>query len=233
MSSMYQTFVPTFLYIKKHTITGKLYFGKTIKNPEKYNGSGKYWLRHIKCHGKEHIETLWYCLYTDKQILMDAAISFSKLWNVANSSSWLNLKEETGVDGGGTKGRKLSKKEILDRSKKWIIKSPAGKIFNICNLQKFCRENDLDHTIMRRIYKGKVKHNKLWQCKPENIEYNFYDVSQLKSSIRSCILIDPNGETHQVNNIRQFSIKNKLRPNAISSLVTGKRKYHLGWKLQP
>lgn len=44
-------FRPTFLYIKQHTITGKLYFGKTSKNLDKmlsYKGSGKYWLDHIK-----------------------------------------------------------------------------------------------------------------------------------------------------------------------------------------
>lgn len=38
-----RTFEPTYLYIKQHSITGKLYFGKTVKNPEKYNGSGSPW----------------------------------------------------------------------------------------------------------------------------------------------------------------------------------------------
>lgn len=52
-------YTPTYLYIKQHTITGKLYFGKTIKDPEKYMGSGTHWKRHINKHGKEHVETLW------------------------------------------------------------------------------------------------------------------------------------------------------------------------------
>lgn len=57
------SFVPTYLYIKRHTITGKLYFGKTTKTDmdfSKYKGSGKHWSNHIKKHGKEHVETIWF-----------------------------------------------------------------------------------------------------------------------------------------------------------------------------
>lgn len=41
------------LYIKTHNITGLKYFGKTIKNPFKYKGSGKYWTRHLAIHGND------------------------------------------------------------------------------------------------------------------------------------------------------------------------------------
>ena len=51
---------PTYLYIKQHTKTGLLYFGKTVNDPNKYHGSGKRWVKHIKKHGKQYIETLWY-----------------------------------------------------------------------------------------------------------------------------------------------------------------------------
>ena len=41
-------FCLTYLYVKKHAVTGKLYFGKTTaKDPIKYPGSGKYWSNHI------------------------------------------------------------------------------------------------------------------------------------------------------------------------------------------
>lgn len=32
--------LPTYLYVKQHTITGLKYFGKTIKDPYVYPGSG-------------------------------------------------------------------------------------------------------------------------------------------------------------------------------------------------
>lgn len=93
-------FKPTYLYIKQHSITGKLYFGKTVKDPEKYLGSGKHWIRHIKKHGIEHIETIWYCLFLDKESCTEFALNFSKQENIVESKDWLNLKPENGLDGG-------------------------------------------------------------------------------------------------------------------------------------
>lgn len=113
------SFKPTFLYIKRHSITGLMYFGKTTKtNPLVYNGSGKYWTHHIEKHGKQHIETLWYCLYTDIETLQEAALSLSNSLEVALSESWANLKPENGLDGGsfvgynGFKGKKHSVEHI-------------------------------------------------------------------------------------------------------------------------
>jgi len=48
-----------FLYVKQHTVTGKFYFGKTVRDPLKYRGSGTVWNRHIKVHGKDQIAPLW------------------------------------------------------------------------------------------------------------------------------------------------------------------------------
>lgn len=91
------SFKPTYLYIKQHSVTGKLYFGKTFRDPEKYKGSGTHWLRHIKKHGKEHVVTLWYCLFYDKEELTKFAIQFSEQQNIVKSDDWLNLIEENGL----------------------------------------------------------------------------------------------------------------------------------------
>jgi len=40
-----------YLYLKTHNKTGLKYLGKTIQNPYKYQGSGEYWIPHIKKHG--------------------------------------------------------------------------------------------------------------------------------------------------------------------------------------
>jgi hypothetical protein len=34
------TIEQTYLYLKKHNQTGLTYFGKTVRNPESYTGSG-------------------------------------------------------------------------------------------------------------------------------------------------------------------------------------------------
>jgi hypothetical protein len=114
-------FVPTYLYIKQHSITGKLYFGKTIQNPEKYYGSGVHWLRHIEKHGKEYVITLWYCLFLDKSSIQDFSINFSEQQNIIESNDWLNLIIENGLDGCPV-GTKFTK-EHCDN----ISKSKIGK----------------------------------------------------------------------------------------------------------
>jgi len=92
-----QSFPPTYLYIKQHSITGKLYFGKTTKNPETYNGSGIRWTKHFSYHGKEYIENVWYCLFLDEQSINEFAVNFSKENDIVKSDNWLNLIEETGL----------------------------------------------------------------------------------------------------------------------------------------
>lgn len=92
-------FKPTFLYIKQHSITGLLYFGKTTKNPEKYKGSGKHWKRHLSKHGSQHVLTVWYCLFYEHDICSDFAIMFSEINSIVKSEKWANLIIENGTDG--------------------------------------------------------------------------------------------------------------------------------------
>lgn len=92
-------FTPTYLYIKRHSVTGKLYFGKTIRDPETYFGSGLHWKRHIEKHGKDHVETLWYCLFIDKESCPEFALNFSEQRQIVESKEWLNVKPENGLDG--------------------------------------------------------------------------------------------------------------------------------------
>jgi hypothetical protein len=92
---------PTFLYIKRHKITGLKYLGKTTKtNVESYNGSGVYWKKHILKHGVEHIETLWISEpFYDKNLLVDFSVLLSELLDVEKSNEWANLIIENGLDG--------------------------------------------------------------------------------------------------------------------------------------
>lgn len=98
MSIYNKPFPPTFLYIKKHKKTGLSYFGKCVgRSPEKYVGSGTHWKRHIAKHGKEHIENVWYCLFTCKDQIREFALNFSKINNITKSKDWANLIEENGI----------------------------------------------------------------------------------------------------------------------------------------
>ena len=93
-------FIPTFLYIKQHSITCLLYFGKTTQDPEKYFGSGTRWLNHVNKHGKEHVINLWYCLFLDEESITKFAKLFSEQNQIVESKSWANLMPENGLTGG-------------------------------------------------------------------------------------------------------------------------------------
>jgi hypothetical protein len=103
---IYTEIPPTYLYIKKHSITGLKYFGKTTESdPYKYLGSGTYWKKHYKKHGKEFIETIWVSdPFTDKELLIEFALKFSEENNIVKSKDWANLIPENGLQGGGNKG---------------------------------------------------------------------------------------------------------------------------------
>ena len=97
--TIYSEFKPTYLYIKQHSLTGKLYLGKTGKFPETYLGSGKYWIKHIKKHGRKHVITVWYCLFFNHELCEELALQLSKINNIVDSDEWANLREENGCDG--------------------------------------------------------------------------------------------------------------------------------------
>jgi hypothetical protein len=107
-------FKPTWLYIKQHQTTGLKYFGKTTTvDPYTYNGSGKYWKKHLQAHGYD-ISTVWCRLFTNKSELTEYSINFSKEHNIVESAEWANLKIENGLDGApiGTKMTAQTKEKI-------------------------------------------------------------------------------------------------------------------------
>jgi hypothetical protein len=93
-------FRPTRLYIKE--LNGLKYFGKSVSaDIEKYHGSGKRWLNHIKKYGTNKIETIWISdWFYDPLLLKEYATSFSIKHSIVDSDEWANLCVETGLNGG-------------------------------------------------------------------------------------------------------------------------------------
>jgi hypothetical protein len=124
-------FIPTYLYIKTHNITGLKYFGKTIGDPFKYRGSGIYWLRHLKDHGY-NVRTDVIGYYTLQEECMSIATQFSKdndivhAVNENNKKVWANQIIENGIDGGAT-GRTIYNPHSEESKKKMSV-SRKGSI---------------------------------------------------------------------------------------------------------
>lgn len=90
-----------YLYIKTHNKTGLKYFGKTIREPFSYLGSGTYWKKHLHKHGND-IKTEIVAVFEDKQKASDFALTFSETYDIVNSNEWANLIPENGINGGDT-----------------------------------------------------------------------------------------------------------------------------------
>lgn len=154
-------FVPTYLYIKQHSITGLLYFGKTTKDHEdmlKYTGSGCYWLDHLNIHGKEHVETLWYCLFTDLDSVIEFALSYSFIWNIVkekdinNKKLWANQILEDGVGtqpGYNHTSEALSK---ISKSSKYNRNRPEVKLNHSKMMKNYWANLSDDELSLRSSY---------------------------------------------------------------------------------
>lgn len=92
-------FKSTYLYIKRCTHCGLMYFGKTTHaDPTRYAGSGVLWKKHLRKH-KPIVETIYSELFNDGELLTEFALFFSEYHDIVKASKWANLKEENGKDG--------------------------------------------------------------------------------------------------------------------------------------
>ena len=113
-----------YLYKKTHRDTGLKYLGYTSSpDPFTYQGSGKYWSRHIKKHGY-NVDTEILFETTSKLEIKEKGVYYSNLWNVVNNNEWANLKPESG-DGGTFTHRKDSIEKIryAQKNKIWTEKA--------------------------------------------------------------------------------------------------------------
>lgn len=94
--------MPIYLLIKEHNVTGLKYLckheAKSFKDCIRYCGSGTYWKRHIKKHGKDLKTT---CLFVseNKNDFSKYALLKSLEFDIVKSKEWANLTEERGQGG--------------------------------------------------------------------------------------------------------------------------------------
>lgn len=106
----------------------------TKPDPVQYLGSGTYWKKHLKKHGKD-ISTPWCQRFEDRDELVSYALQFSKENNIVESKEWANLIDEDGLHGFPTgQIRSDQHKENLSKANKGRkdtrtpeVKALAGK----------------------------------------------------------------------------------------------------------
>lgn len=55
-------------------------------------------------------------------------------------------------------------KTVAARERRWLLVSPLGQSLSIINLNKFCRENGLNHSLMIAVAQKRRTHHKGWGC---------------------------------------------------------------------
>ena len=193
---------PIYLYVKQHNTTGLKYFGRTIQNPFKYNGSGSYWINHLKKHGYD-ISTLEVYTFDDQDLCTDFALNFSRNHNIVESKNWANQIPEDGTAKGGfpkghipwIKGRtKETDYQLLDSAikrsailkekyEKGFVSPSKGKEFSENHKENLKKNHKgmvgLSHS-PETLLKMKETHKKIHQTKYECIHCKgHYNVSHL------------------------------------------------------
>lgn len=142
--------MPIYLYVKQHSITGLKYFGRTIKNPYLYKGSGTKWRNHIKKHGTNFVETIELYEFQDQEEATKFALEFSEKNQIVESREWANMIVEDATTSG--KGRisgfqhssetkaKMSCSAIgrprSDETKKKLSRAHIGKKLSVNHKEK-------------------------------------------------------------------------------------------------
>jgi hypothetical protein len=119
-----------YLYIKQCSHCNLKYFGKTIRDPLKYKGSGRHWKNHLKKHNSYPVNCQVF--YFDGIVEASGfAINFSIENDIVKSKTWANEIIETALDGGAI-GTKQSKETIEKRvSKNRGKKRTPAQILNL------------------------------------------------------------------------------------------------------
>lgn len=166
----------TYIYVKRLP-NGLLYLGKTVKDPFKYLGSGLKWVRIIKKNGYsiKDIQTWILDTVKDEKELKELGNYYSKLFNIVDSDSWANLKNEDG--DGGSSGfckelRSLVNKKLSQSSKnkKRIVCPHCGiegdpsnlKVWHFDNCIKFIGKRHTNVKCPHCNKIGEIRNMKRW-----------------------------------------------------------------------
>ena len=95
-----------YLYIKQCSHCNLKYFGKTKRDPYKYNGSGSHWKNHLKKH-KAKPETIELFEFQNQKEATGFALQFSEYNCIVTSDLWANKIPEDAIAGGSAKGHRL------------------------------------------------------------------------------------------------------------------------------
>jgi hypothetical protein len=217
------------LYIKTHQVTGLKYLGQTSKrDPHKYTGSGKYWLRHIKQHGKTW-DTEILIESQNKKDIDKLGAYYSDLWNVVESNEWANLKPETGNGAASGIYNPMRNPTILAKQQT-IIQDPLIKEKHRVATTKAMNTSAVKEKLkaIRNTLEYK-EYLKTTLHRPELLKNRF---GKMNPNFDSTVYYFEHVDGITFAGTRfEFNDRYQLTSGSVSRLLNGKYKTTQGWKL--
>lgn len=99
-----------------------------------------------------------------KEIAVETNIEYGTLASIAhgNNHTWLKEKYPLEYDKMLSQSRRGLNTAKYQGISYPLVRSPSGQTYNITNLQKFCRDNDLDPSCMHGVLHGTRKSHRKW-----------------------------------------------------------------------
>jgi group I intron endonuclease len=113
--------------------------------------------------------------------------------------------------------------------KEWKVLNPDGQQFNIKNLKRFCDENLLDYSKMRKVAKGINRQHKGWRCVLADEEIKTLNKIKYNSRRKTIEFTDNQGTKYIHNGFNEFCEMNGLSNVCMRHVLNGKQKQHRGW----
>lgn len=235
--------------VKTHRITGLKYLCQTAKkNPYKYKGSGKYWVRHLKVHGDLFDTHVILKCYT-KSALKEWGLYYSKLWSIVESKQWANMIPESGTniiftDVVREKIREKTRNNRLDPKSKYNSQEYKDKQ----KKSKLKIWSEIDSVYRKKQYSKKMSESLICVHQNKNSGYNqenykeklskkstdsWNDPNSGKHKIKKAYIVtDPSGKTYDVFGLNSFCKEHFLDTSTMIWVAKGRHKQHKGWICQ-
>jgi|688.fasta_scaffold10912_6 group I intron endonuclease len=238
------------IYKITNTVNGKIYIGQTTRRlktrwnghiSRSYSKSGSPLHAAIKKYKKENftIEIIKKCSSREElneeeiRLIQEHNSLAPNGYNIMKGGSYNITKKEkkkqTVEHTQKIREKFLLRKEEMRElsSKEWVAVSPEQQIFQIKNLEEFCRNHSLQPSCMIRVAKGSSKQHKKWLCYYKEEFADKYKPLEIKLFR----LLDKEGNVHEFENPCLYADKLGVDRSWFNKVCTGKAKSYKGFTL--
>jgi hypothetical protein len=127
------------------------------------------------------------------------------------------------------KNKSSIEKMAISKSKHWgKVISPFGIVYDVTNLSRFCKENNLHKAGMMSVFNGKSYQCLGWRLYDEKLIDVVYSPDEYRLA-KDFTIIGPDGIEYKGKNLKEFCRKNNLSQGNMHSVISGKNKSYRGW----